>query len=186
MKKLVPQPMPIRGRRQQFRIASVNLLLMLCVLGIARAQKPADAPPGQPSPPHAWRPISDQVLDSLSTEGKKLGYPGGTAGVSVDRVTGNVRMIVPDQGIWTSTDGGAKFTRIDDGSIGGRCETGYALNADPAGRRLACFMLDGKSAMTLDNGKTWSAFQQMGRGWDYGVVDWSQATPQVILAVHIK
>lgn len=131
-----------------------------------------------------WVPISDAVLDKLKAEGKKLDWPGATAGVSVDRVTGDVRMILSGQGLWQSSNRGVTFTRMDGGSLGGRCETGFALNADPAGRRLACFMLDGNSALTLDSGKTWSPLQQHGRGWDFGTVDWSQAVPQVLLAVH--
>jgi photosystem II stability/assembly factor-like uncharacterized protein len=149
--------------------------------------QPRHSPAGQAAAPAAkaaWAPISDGVLKRLGEEGKKPSWPGGTAGVSVDPATGDVRLIVPDQGLWNSSDRGATFARVDGGSIGGRCETGFALNADPAGGRLACFMLDGPSAITLDNGKTWSAFQQHGRGWDFGAVDWSTKTPRHILAVH--
>ena len=128
--------------------------------------------------------MSDGLLKQLTDTGKKIGYPGGTAGVSVDRLTGDISIIVPDQGLWRSSDKGKTFARVDGGNIGGRCETGYALNLDPAGKRLACFMLDGSSGMTLDNGKTWSVFQQHGRGWDFGVVDWSRKAPQDILAIH--
>ena len=56
------------------------------------------------------------------------------------------------QGIWKSADQGKTFARADAGEIGGRCETSYALQFDPAGKRLACFMLDGKCAMTADGG----------------------------------
>ena len=66
-------------------------------------------------------------------------------------------MVVPDQGIWKSTDHGQSFERADDGKIGGRCETGFALDFDPAGKRLACFMIYGPSASTPDDGKTWTS-----------------------------
>jgi len=41
----------------------------------------------------------------------------------------------PIQGLWKSTDHGADIRRVDDKKIGGRCETGFALNFDPAGKR---------------------------------------------------
>ncbi|HLJ54353.1 MAG TPA: hypothetical protein VKT77_04885, partial [Chthonomonadaceae bacterium] len=141
----------------------------------ARACQAAAAP--------EWQPISDGILKSLTDAGKKPSWPGGTAGVAVDR-RGVVRLIVPDQGIWTSTNGGVTFARDTAGVIGGRCETGYAINLDPAGGRLACFMLDGRSGMTLDGGRTWQPFEPHGRGWDYGAVDWSVPRPQSLLAVH--
>jgi hypothetical protein len=131
-----------------------------------------------------WMPISDGVLKVLSNEGKKPSWPGGTAGVSVDRVNGDVYIIVPDQGVWKSTDKGATFSRVDAGSVGGRCETGFALNADPAGGRMACFMLDGASALMAGNGKRWRTLQALGRGWDFGAVDWSQKEPMTLLALH--
>jgi photosystem II stability/assembly factor-like uncharacterized protein len=164
--------------------AGVAALLALTGLGM-RPVKEAIAGQAVPAPSDAlWVSVSDEVLKQLADAGHKIGYPGGTAGVSVDRVTGDVSMIVSDQGVWRRSNRGKAFTRIDGGNIGGRCETGSALNADPAGKRLACFMLDGQSGMTLDNGKTWSTFQQHGRGWDFGAVDWSQKMPMDILAIH--
>ena len=132
----------------------------------------------------AWIDISEKVLDGLAAEQKKIGYPGKTAGIAVDRVTGDVFMVVPDQGIWRSTDRGETFARVDGGKIGGRCETGFSLNFDPNGRRLACFMLDGPSAYTRDGGKTWAAMQGNGRGWDAGSVDWSVEEPADIFALR--
>lgn len=120
-----------------------------------------------------WVDISAKVIRSLETEGAKIGYPGKTAGIAVDRVTGNVFMVIPDQGIWRSNDKGNSFTRIDGGKIGGRCETGFSLNFDPLGKRLACFMLDGSSGYTLDGGKTWQPMKPNQRGWDSGSVQWS-------------
>ncbi|UCD64524.1 MAG: hypothetical protein JSW34_03560, partial [Candidatus Zixiibacteriota bacterium] len=120
-----------------------------------------------------WVDISAKVIRSLEAEGAQIGYPGKTAGISADRITGNVFMVIPDQGIWRSDDQGNSFTRIDGGKIGGRCETGFSLNFDPLGRRLACFMLDGPSGYTLDGGKTWQPMTPNQRGWDSGSVQWS-------------
>lgn len=131
-----------------------------------------------------WVDISAKVIQSLASEGKKIGYPGKTAGIVVDRITGNVFMVIPDQGIWRSSDHGNSFTRIDDGKIGGRCETGFALNFDPLGKRLACFMLDGPSGYTLDGGKTWQLMKANQRGWDAGSVHWSAEKTANIFALR--
>lgn len=159
-------------------------LLALTTSGLWPVQQAAFGQMATASASPTWVSVSDEMLKQLTDAGKKIGYPGGTAGVSVDRATGAVSIIVPDQGVWRREKPDTPFTRIDGGSIGGRCETGSALNADPLGRRMACFMLDGQSGITLDNGKTWSVFQQHGRGWDFGAVDWSQKSPQDILAIH--
>ena len=130
-----------------------------------------------------WVAISDAVVKQVVDGGQKIAWPGETAGVCVDALNGDVYMIVPGQGIWKSADRGANFTRADRGEIGGRCETGFTLNMDPAGGgRLACFMLDGKCALTLDGGKTWQPFAGMGRNWDYAAVDWSVKEPRTIFA----
>src|SRR3954465_3072956 len=86
-------------------------------------------------PVHAaeWTNISEPVTSQV-----KPGYAGPTAGVVVDPANGNVFMVVNDQGLWRSKDHGATFARCDNSAIGGRCETGWALQADPAGKRLAC------------------------------------------------
>jgi len=131
-----------------------------------------------------WVDISAKVIRGLASEGKKIGYPGKTAGIVVDRITGDVFMVIPDQGIWRSSDHGTSFTRVDGGKIGGRCETGFALNFDPLGKRLACFMLDGPSGYTLDGGKTWEAMTGNQRGWDSGSVDWSAEKPANIFALR--
>jgi photosystem II stability/assembly factor-like uncharacterized protein len=121
-----------------------------------------------------WVSISDGVTSQV-----KPGYPGKTAGVTVDPSNGDVFMVVPDQGMWKSTDRGATFARVDDKAIGGRCETGYALNFDPAGKRLMCFMIYGSSAVTTDGGKTWSKSKVS--HLDVGAVDW-EATGQSFLS----
>lgn len=129
----------------------------------------AVAPFGTPS----WVEVSMPVLKKLEQENRKISWPGKTAGVAVDPATGHVFMIVPGQGIWKSQDQGSTFNRIDQGQVGGRCETSYSLQFDPSGKRLACFMLDGKCGITVDGGKTWASFTDLGRNWDYAAVDWS-------------
>lgn len=141
-----------------------SLLVLLGVLAAAAGE----AEKGK------WLPISDGILAQLETEKLKVGYPGATAGVAVDRASGDVFVVVCDQGLWKSTDQGATFSRVDGKAIGGRCETGFALDADPAGKRLMCFMIYGASALTADGGATWTASKLS--HLDFGAVDWS-ATP---------
>jgi len=132
-----------------------------------------------------WVSISDGVLARLQEQNVKPAWPGQTTGVVVDRTTGALFMIVSGLGVWRSSDKGTTFERVDGGAVGGRCETGYALGIDPEGRRLACFMLDGKSAMTLDGGKTWSPIHNVARGYDWAAADWSQESPKTLFArVH--
>ncbi len=102
-----------------------------------------------------WVSISDDVVAKLGREGKKIGWPGLTGGVGVDPTNGDVYMMVCDNGLWKSTDQGKNFERVDGGAIGGRCETGFALDIDPAGKRLACFPVYGPAALSLDTGKSW-------------------------------
>src|SRR5262245_9232883 len=125
-----------------------------------------------------WVPISDAIVASVAGNAKKApSFERETAGVAVDPMSGDAYMIVNKHGVWKSTDGGKTFARCDGGKVSGRCETAFALNADPAGNRLACFMLDGKCAWTGDGGKTWQAMADVGRNWDFAAVDWS--TPDV-------
>ena len=137
---------------------------------------PAEAPSASTN---RWNNISEKTTAPL-----KLEWPGLTAGVAVDRVDGAVYMVLSGQGIWKSSDQGASFTQVDGKVIGGRCETGYALQMDPKGGRLFCFMLDGPSGCTLDGGRTWSGLTQVGRGWDYAAVDWSVEKPRVIYGLE--
>jgi hypothetical protein len=147
----------------------------------SRAAGPAGKLPVDPAP---WVNLSDPIVQKLKAEGKKFGFAGETAGVAVDAASGDVYMIVNGQGIWKSADGGKTFARSDDGKVGGRCETSFALNADPAGKRLACFMLDGKCGWTVDSGATWNAMADVGRNWDYAAVDWSGDSVRNIFAAH--
>jgi hypothetical protein len=128
-----------------------------------------------------WVNISDPVTDQLQKDGKKIGYPGLAAGITVDPASGDVYMVICDQGLWKSTDTGKTFARIDGGKIGGRCETGFALNFDPAGKRLACFMIYGACASTQDAGATWTGWKT--NHLDFGAVDW-ESTGQALLAIR--
>ena len=69
-----------------------------------------------------WVNISDPFTTNLP----KPGTYGPTAGVAVDRANGNVFMVVADYGMWRSADHGKTFSRVDNQTIGGRCETGWA------------------------------------------------------------
>jgi len=124
-----------------------------------------------------WVNISDPVTAEV-----KPGYAGPTAGIVVDRADGGVFMVVNDQGLWRSADKGATFRRCDGKAIGGRCETGWALQADPAGKRLACFMIYGDSAITADSGATWTKFKTS--HLDYGAVDWADTGKRLLALRH--
>jgi len=129
-----------------------------------------------------WLPISDGVIAKLAQDGKKIGWPGLTGGVTVDPASGDVYMVVCDLGIWKSSDKGESFERVDGGKVGGRCETGFGLNFDPAGKRLMCFMVYGGSALTTDSGKTWTASKVS--HVDFGAVDWEDTAKCMLTLRH--
>ena len=52
-----------------------------------------------------WTPISESVTSKV-----KPGWPGLTGGVAADRTTGEVFMVVCDQGLWKSADKGATWS----------------------------------------------------------------------------
>jgi photosystem II stability/assembly factor-like uncharacterized protein len=153
------------------------IAIVLCVLAIAFANCAVGDEPDS-----HWVDISSALIQNLSDAGQKTDWPGGSAGVAVDPASGEVYMIVAGLGIYKSSDVGKTFSRVDGGKVGGRCETSYSLNIDPNGKRLACFMLDGKCAWTRDAGKTWTAFTDVGRNWDYAAVDWSAEKVETIFA----
>lgn len=130
----------------------------------------------------AWVDLSTPIVQKLMDAGQKTAWPGESAGVAVDPASGDVYMIVTGLGVWKSADIGKTFVRVDGGKVGGRCETSFALNVDPEGKRLACFMLDGKCAWSGDSGQKWNALADVGRNWDYAAVDWSADTVKTIFA----
>ncbi|MEO8350261.1 MAG: hypothetical protein ABI680_00935 [Chthoniobacteraceae bacterium] len=124
-----------------------------------------------------WVNISDSITTRV-----KPGYAGPTAGITVDRTNGVVFLVVNDQGLWRSSDHGVNFARCDGDAIGGRCETGWALQADPGGQRLACFMIYGSSALTTDGGLTWTKWKTS--HLDFGAVDWSDTGKRLLALRH--
>jgi len=157
----------------------MRLILISCLAVLALLVPWAHAAAAPPPP--AWVNISEPIVNQLAAQGKKLEWPYQTAGVVCDAISGDVFLVLPGQGLWKSADRATTFARVDGGAIGGRCETSFSINVDPAGRRLACFMLDGKCAMTADGGKTWQPFADLGRNWDYAAVDWGGETVRNIL-----
>jgi photosystem II stability/assembly factor-like uncharacterized protein len=126
-----------------------------------------------------WVNISDAVTSTL-----KPIKGGPTADVVVDRVSGDVFMVPNGQGLWKSTDHGATFAPLDNANldVGGFCGTAWALQADPNGRRLFCFMNFGSSAMTTDGGKTWT--KSATSDLDFGAVDWADSGKRVLAIRH--
>ena len=122
------------------------------------------------------------ISDSVTTSFPKPGTYGPTAGIAVDRVNGDVFMVAADYGIWKSSDHGKTFARVDEKAIGGRCETGWALQLDPAGKRLFCFMIYGSSAYTADSGKTWAKSKVS--HLDFGGVDWADTGKRLLGLRH--
>jgi photosystem II stability/assembly factor-like uncharacterized protein len=129
-----------------------------------------------------WTPITDSLLKRTTAKDPKPIWPGGCAGVVVNRLTGDVTVKVVGHGFWRSSDQGKTWTRLDKGIISGRDETGWATSADQnSPTRLASFSLDGTAGWTTD-GKAWKKFTDLGRNWDYGSVDWGAKDPKIIIA----
>ncbi len=124
-----------------------------------------------------WVNISDSVTSQV-----KPGYGGPTAGIVCDRLNGDVFIVVSDQGLWRSTDHGGTFARCDDKAIGGRCETGWGMQSDPAGGRLACFMIYGSSAASPKDGANWTKFGTS--HLDFGSVDWADTGKRMLAVRH--
>jgi photosystem II stability/assembly factor-like uncharacterized protein len=160
-------------RPNKFNLIAIALSMMFMANVGHGAEGKADA---------NWVDVSSAIVQKLADAGHETAWPGETAGVAVDPVSGDVYMIVTGQGIWKSTDTGESFARVDGGKVGGRCETSFALNVDSGGKRLACFMLDGKCAWSGDGGQSWTAFTDVGRNWDYAAVDWSTDMVKTIFA----
>ncbi len=129
-----------------------------------------------------WQDISTSLLARLTNNDAKAPWPGGASGVIVNRSNGEVTIKVVGFGLWRSSDQGTNWRRIDQKTISGRDETGWATSADPnAPERIASFSLDGSAGWTAD-GIHWQAFTTLGRNWDYGSVDWATPAPKTIIA----
>ena len=130
----------------------------------------------------AWTDISSPLLERLTNSGAKLAWPGGCSGVVVNRLTGEVTIKVVGAGLWRSSDQGKTWQRVDNNTISGRDETGWATSADQnAPTRIASFSLDGSAGWTTD-GLNWKRFTSLGRNWDFGSVDWAASVPKTIIA----
>lgn len=164
------------------RLPGVCLFVALSLLVSAVVGQSPAGKTGEGKPTDNWVDISSALVQKLTDAGQKTAWPGETAGVAVDPVSSDAYLIVAGQGIWKSTDIGQTFARVDGGKVTGRCETSFALNVDNGGKRIACFMLDGKCAWTGDAGQTWNAFADVGRNWDYAAVDWSAPEVKTIFA----
>ena len=128
-----------------------------------------------------WTDISSSLLTRLTNGGAKAAWPGGCSGVVVNRINGDVTIKVVGLGLWRSSDGGSNWTRIDNDTVSGRDETGWATSMDQTDPgRIASFSLDGTAGWTTD-GTTWKRFTSLGRNWDFGSVDWATPVPKVIL-----
>jgi hypothetical protein len=134
-----------------------------------------------------WTDISSTKISELGGASAQS-YPAGVSGVLVNHLTGDVTIHIVGFGLWRSSDKGDSWTRIDDNVVdknGGRCETGWGLQADPEDpTRIASFTLDGTAGYTPD-GTAWQLWAESGwgRNWDFGAVDWSSAGAQTIFGV---
>jgi hypothetical protein len=129
-----------------------------------------------------WTDISSPLLERLTNNGAKPAWPGGCSGAVVNRTNGDVTIKVVGLGLWSSSDKGVNWRRIDGDTVSGRDETGWATSADQnAPTRLASFSLDGTAGWTSD-GNHWKSFTNLGRNWDFGSVDWGAPVPKTIIA----
>ena len=129
-----------------------------------------------------WTDISSSLLERVTNNGAKPAWPGGCSGVVVNRTNGDVTIKVVGLGLWRSPDRGRNWQRIDENTISGRDETGWATSADQnAPTRIASFSLDGLAGWTSD-GIKWKNFTTLGRNWDFGSVNWAAPIPKKIIA----
>jgi photosystem II stability/assembly factor-like uncharacterized protein len=134
--------------------------------------------PAQADEP-AWTVISAELTAKLAAEGKQSGGIGKSGGIAVDPKSGDVYLVMSQQGLWKSADQGESFERVDGGAVDGRCANSFALSVDPAGGRLMCFMIYGSSGLTTDGGKSFVAAKS--KQFNCGTVDW-EATGKTMLA----
>lgn len=132
----------------------------------------------------AWTDISSSLLGRLTNSGTMLAWPGGCSGAVVNRLTGEVTIKVVGGGLWRSSDVGKTWRRIDQDTVSGRDETGWATSVDQnTPTRMASFSLDGSAGWTTD-GRNWKPFTNLGRNWDFGSVDWAASVPRTIIAAR--
>src|SRR5215469_10198354 len=73
-----------------------------------------------------WVDISSPQIGRLG----KQPWPGGCAGVVVNRLTGDVLVNIVGHGLWKSSDRGQNWTRLDGGVVTGRGECGWSVQID--------------------------------------------------------
>lgn len=130
----------------------------------------------------SWTDISTPLLERLTNSGVKPAWPGGCSGAVVNRLNGELTIKVVGCGLWRSADQGKTWQRLDQNTVSGRDETGWATSVDQnAPERMASFSLDGSAGWTAD-GRTWKRLTTLGRNWDFGSVDWRAAVPKTIIA----
>ena len=101
-----------------------------------------------------WTEISGPLLERVKSEGSQPAWPGGCSGVVADRLTGGVVVKVVGSGLWRSSHQGKSWRRIDNNTISGRDETGWATSVDQnSPTRMASFSLDGAAGWTMDAGQ---------------------------------
>lgn len=142
----------------------------------------SEAERSQPLYAGQWVVISDGILTELGKTHPESSdtFARRTAGISVDRTTGDVYLMANNIGICKSTDRGQTFALVSGNAVTGRFETGWGISIDPAGGRLMCFSIYGSCAYSDDAGKTWTK-SKTGH-LDYGAVDWSD-TGKALLAI---
>lgn len=119
----------------------------------------------------------DVQVEEKQKDGSMVQKPGAISAIAVDRANGDVYAFVRGSGVWKSTDVGKTFT-LSYEMKQGSCESSYALYVDQdRPGRVLCLLLGGKSAITLDAGKTWKPINQEGR---FLAVDWSDPQAQTI------
>lgn len=132
----------------------------------------------------AWSDVSGALLDRLTNSGAKPAWPGGCSGVVANRLNGEVTIKVVGSGLWRSSDVGKTWQRVDQETVSGRDETGWATSVDQNNpSRVVSFSLDGAAGWTTD-GRNWKEFTSLGRNWDFGSVDWAASEPKTIISAR--
>lgn len=162
-----------RRNTQRSGLNRIRILLLSAVAALLCASLQAA---------ETWTEVSSSLLERLTNSGAKLAWPGGCSGVAANRLTGEVTVKVVGAGLWRSPDQGKSWQRVDQDTISGRDETGWATSVDQnLPHRIASFSLDGSAGWTTD-GHAWKRFTNLGRNWDFGSVDWSASVPKTIIA----
>lgn len=141
--------------------------------------------------PAKWECVTDRLYAELKSatiakDGKtEAPHARRTQGIMVDPTTGVVVLSVHKNGLYSSTDHGSTWTPFGMAPLSGRGESGAPFNAVlPFTGRFAAVTIDGTSAHTLDNGKTWITWTKHRRGFDAADLDWASESPQTIFALN--